>query len=510
MTVAWLESAGEMKLADFGLARVFGSPEAGRYTDQVRRGRCSLARSSTCMRGLCMLCCCSLGAHVRRPTLFSPPHVGKPAGTLPDGFLTQVFARWYRPPELLYGSTAYGPAVDMWAAGCVFAGAPSHPAYPAHMPDLCVLQRALPEGRSGTPTRWATMRVSPPIVRQTGAILGGRHGRSGRCSTAQRTRSQGHGAARPWPRPDPHAGCPLGHGAAALSALARARRAELLLRRPWLPGASDLDQLGKIFQALGTPGPGAWPGADALPHFVAFQPTPAPPLRASFRQARGAGRPAAETAARAASRCADAALPSAGRRPARACAPDLRARPARPAWRCRPSPARAPAPASLMPALRRRARTRWTCWRGWSHSTRRAARALATRWRTASSAPRPRQRRRAACRGRPCARATRSRCPPRRGPAAARPGAAPSCKAPRACRRRRQPPQAAPRGSEASARAAQGGSALQAAPLAPAPLAPQVSLDSEPAASGGEPRRTGMSADVKNLALATGNKRCLP
>jgi len=198
-----------------------------------------------------------------------------------------VFARWYRPPELLYGSTAYGPAVDMWAAGCVFAGAPSHPAYPAHMPDLCVLQRALPEGRSGTPTRWATMRVSPPIVRQTGAILGGRHGRSGRCSTAQRTRSQGHGAARPWPRPDPHAGCPLGHGAAALSALARARRAELLLRRPWLPGASDLDQLGKIFQALGTPGPGAWPGADALPHFVAFQPTPAPPLRATFRQARG-------------------------------------------------------------------------------------------------------------------------------------------------------------------------------------------------------------------------------
>lgn len=35
----------------------------------------------------------------------------------------QVFARWYRAPELLFGSTAYGPAVDMWAAGCVFAGA---------------------------------------------------------------------------------------------------------------------------------------------------------------------------------------------------------------------------------------------------------------------------------------------------------------------------------------------------------------------------------------------------
>ena len=35
----------------------------------------------------------------------------------------QVFARWYRAPELLFGSTAYGPSVDMWAAGCVFAGA---------------------------------------------------------------------------------------------------------------------------------------------------------------------------------------------------------------------------------------------------------------------------------------------------------------------------------------------------------------------------------------------------
>lgn len=60
-------NAGEMKLADFGLARMFGRPEDGRYT-------------------------------------------------------SQVFTRWYRPPELLFGATAYGPAVDIWAAGCVFAG----------------------------------------------------------------------------------------------------------------------------------------------------------------------------------------------------------------------------------------------------------------------------------------------------------------------------------------------------------------------------------------------------
>jgi cyclin-dependent kinase 7 len=39
-----------------------------------------------------------------------------------DGKMTHaVFGRWYRAPELLFGCTNYGPAVDMWAAGCVFA-----------------------------------------------------------------------------------------------------------------------------------------------------------------------------------------------------------------------------------------------------------------------------------------------------------------------------------------------------------------------------------------------------
>ena len=34
--------------------------------------------------------------------------------------LTQmVITLWYRPPELLFGETVYGPAVDMWSAGCI-------------------------------------------------------------------------------------------------------------------------------------------------------------------------------------------------------------------------------------------------------------------------------------------------------------------------------------------------------------------------------------------------------
>jgi len=27
----------------------------------------------------------------------------------------------FRPPELLLGTTKYGPAVDMWSVGCIFA-----------------------------------------------------------------------------------------------------------------------------------------------------------------------------------------------------------------------------------------------------------------------------------------------------------------------------------------------------------------------------------------------------
>lgn len=56
---------GQLKLADFGLARICGSP--GRK------------------------------------------------------FTHQVFTRWYRAPELLFGAKHYGSAVDVWAAGCIFA-----------------------------------------------------------------------------------------------------------------------------------------------------------------------------------------------------------------------------------------------------------------------------------------------------------------------------------------------------------------------------------------------------
>lgn len=53
--------------------------------------------------------------------------------------------------------------------------------------------------------------------------------------------------------------------------------AELLLRVPFLPGESDLDQLTKIFQVFGNPTEENWPGLNTLSDFIEFKPfTPVP------------------------------------------------------------------------------------------------------------------------------------------------------------------------------------------------------------------------------------------
>ncbi|KAL7294710.1 hypothetical protein TKK_0012007 [Trichogramma kaykai] len=61
--------------------------------------------------------------------------------------------------------------------------------------------------------------------------------------------------------------------------------AELLLRVPFLPGESDLDQLTKIFQTLGTPTEETWPGLSQLPDYIAFKSFPAIPLKDIFTAA---------------------------------------------------------------------------------------------------------------------------------------------------------------------------------------------------------------------------------
>jgi cyclin-dependent kinase 7 len=48
--------------------------------------------------------------------------------------------------------------------------------------------------------------------------------------------------------------------------------AELVLRQPLFPGETDLGQLGKIFNTLGTPTEAQWPGLTTLPNYVEFEP----------------------------------------------------------------------------------------------------------------------------------------------------------------------------------------------------------------------------------------------
>jgi serine/threonine protein kinase len=61
-----LDVAGRLKIADFGLARIYHAEENRAYTNKV-------------------------------------------------------ITLWYRPPELLLGNEHYGPEIDMWSAGCIFA-----------------------------------------------------------------------------------------------------------------------------------------------------------------------------------------------------------------------------------------------------------------------------------------------------------------------------------------------------------------------------------------------------
>lgn len=57
-------SRGQIKLGDFGLARLFSSNKERPYTNKV-------------------------------------------------------ITLWYRPPELLLGEERYGPAIDVWSCGCI-------------------------------------------------------------------------------------------------------------------------------------------------------------------------------------------------------------------------------------------------------------------------------------------------------------------------------------------------------------------------------------------------------
>lgn len=58
-----------------------------------------------------------------------------------------------------------------------------------------------------------------------------------------------------------------------------------MLRTPYVAGDSDMDQLTKIFHALGTPTEQDWPGMTSLPDYIQFKQFPKVPLRQYFTAA---------------------------------------------------------------------------------------------------------------------------------------------------------------------------------------------------------------------------------
>lgn len=82
------------------------------------------------------LCYCCITAV---PTALILPHtqladfgLARRLSDLPADLTNRVITLWYRPPELLLGATRYGPSVDCWGVGCIFAeliiGKPLFPA----------------------------------------------------------------------------------------------------------------------------------------------------------------------------------------------------------------------------------------------------------------------------------------------------------------------------------------------------------------------------------------------
>jgi cell cycle related kinase len=96
-------------------------------------------------------------------------------------FTAQVSSRWYRAPEVLYNSRAYGPAMDMWALGMVaaemLAGRPLC-AGGSDLEQLALVVALLgsPEaawpGVTATPD-WDKLRFHPCTPRDLAGALGG-------------------------------------------------------------------------------------------------------------------------------------------------------------------------------------------------------------------------------------------------------------------------------------------------------------------------------------------------
>lgn len=74
---------------------------------------------------------------------------------------SQVVTRWYRAPELLLGAKHYGHAVDIWSTGCIFAELMLRTPYFAAETDLGQLKVIMSARGTPTEAEWPFMKQLP-------------------------------------------------------------------------------------------------------------------------------------------------------------------------------------------------------------------------------------------------------------------------------------------------------------------------------------------------------------
>ena len=76
-------------------------------------------------------------------------------------YTNQISSRWYRAPEILYGSKYYGPAIDIWGIGCIavelYTGKPFIPG----TSDIEQLARTFKIRGTPTPLTWKNIELLP-------------------------------------------------------------------------------------------------------------------------------------------------------------------------------------------------------------------------------------------------------------------------------------------------------------------------------------------------------------
>merc|ERR1712127_1101465 len=76
----------------------------------------------------------------------------------------QVVTRWYRAPELLFGSRIYATGIDMWAVGCILAELLKRDAFLTGETDLNQLVRIFDLFGTPNENNWPDVKTLPDYV----------------------------------------------------------------------------------------------------------------------------------------------------------------------------------------------------------------------------------------------------------------------------------------------------------------------------------------------------------